>query len=166
MDFKNLLKLFSSISLFIILVPHLFIPVIVSDLNENSNLNSNILYSIHNSGFVWPIPGYNKISSPFGKRNSPTSGASSYHLGIDIPAPPGTNLIAPCNAVVNFIGFKGSGGYTISLKSGNLEFIYHHVSPDYIISKAQNVYSGQVIGQVGPKNVYGVLNNPYKDSKR
>ena len=27
-----------------------------------------------------------------------------------------------------------------------------------------NVKAGQVIGKVGPKNVYGIKNNPYKDS--
>ena len=27
----------------------------------------------------WPIPGYTKVTSPFGKRDSPTAGASSYH---------------------------------------------------------------------------------------
>lgn len=27
-------------------------------------------------------------------------------------------------------------------------------------------YLGEVIGYVGPKNVYGVANNPYKDSNR
>ncbi|HJJ14424.1 MAG TPA: hypothetical protein OIM42_06185 [Clostridiaceae bacterium] len=32
--------------------------------------------------------GYNTISSPFGRRSSPAKGASSFHKGIDIPAPP------------------------------------------------------------------------------
>ena len=32
------------------------------------------------------------------------------------------------------------------------------------VSTNQNVTRGQVIGTVGPKNVYGIQNNPYKDS--
>ena len=170
MSFKNLFKIFLGISTFIIFVPHLFIPVIAT--NEiNSNTNSieekrTISYEIKGSKFLWPIPGYTKISSPFGKRNSPTAGASSFHQGIDIPAPPGTALISPCDATVNSIGFKGSAGFTISLKSSNLEFLYHHVSPNYIVSKGDKVERGQIIGNVGPKNVYGVTGNKYKDSKR
>ena len=61
-------------------------------------------------------------------------------------------------------GFKGSGGYSIILKANNLQFIYHHVSPNYIISIGSLVNAGEIIGQVGPKNVYGVKNNPYTDS--
>ena len=114
--------------------------------------------------FYWPVPGYTRISSYFGKRNSPTAGASSFHQGIDIPAASGTNLVAVFDSVVTFIGFNGSGGYAIHLKNDNLQFIYHHVSPNYIVKVGDNVYSGQIIGQVGPKNVYGVKNNPYEDS--
>lgn len=148
----------------ILLVPILFIPIFPS-ISESSQSNSTISYFImSDSGFYWPIPGYTRISSYFGKRASPTKYASSFHQGIDIPAPAGTNLIAICDAKVIFIGFNGSGGYSINLKSNNLEFIYHHVSPNYMISVNDTVKAGQVIGQVGPKNVYGVANNPYYDS--
>lgn len=50
------------------------------------------------------------------------------------------------------------------LSSDSFTLVYHHVSPHFLVSKGQSVYQGQVIGQVGPKNVYGVSNNPYKDS--
>ena len=59
---------------------------------------------------------------------------------------------------------SGSGGFSITLKSGNLQFIYHHVNPHFIISVGQHVACGQVIGKVGPRNVYGVAGNPYRDS--
>ena len=42
--------------------------------------------------------------------------------------------------------------------------IYAHVSPNYIISINDTIQKGQLIGHVGPKYVYGVPNNPYKDS--
>lgn len=44
-------------------------------------------YYFSSSDYAWPLPGYHTISSPFGLRVSPTSGASRYHSGIDIPAP-------------------------------------------------------------------------------
>ena len=58
--------------------------------------------------FVWPIPGYTSISSYFGKRNSPTAGASSYHQGVDIPAPEGTYLYAIDDGLVTFASW-GAG---------------------------------------------------------
>ena len=52
--------------------------------------------------FCWPIPNHTYISSYFGRRTSPTSGASSYHSGIDIPAKEGTPIYSICSGKVNF----------------------------------------------------------------
>lgn len=165
MSLNNLSKVLIPFLSIILMVPTLFIPTIADNSNlEISTPDITGSFNISSSVFHWPVPGYTRISSYFGKRSSPTAGASSFHQGIDIPAPNGTNLVAIFDGIVSFIGFNGSGGYAIHLKNGNLQFIYHHVSPNYIISVGEHVYSGQVIGQVGPKNVYGVKNNPYKDS--
>ena len=109
------------------------------------------------------LHGYTTINSYFGHRTSPTSGASSYHSGLDIGAPEGSNFIAVTSGTITFTGFLGGGGYTITLTSGNIKFTYCHVSPNYIVKKGDYVVQGQVIGQVGPKNVYGVKGNQYKD---
>lgn len=165
MSLNNLSKTLIPFLSIILIVPSLFIPTIVSNTDleiTNSEIVEN--FDISSSTFHWPVPGYTRISSYFGKRNSPTAGASSFHQGLDIPAPAGTNLVAVFNGTITFIGFNGSGGYAIHIKNNNLEFIYHHVSPNYIIEIGDYVYSGQIVGQVGPKNVYGVTNNPYKDS--
>ena len=111
-----------------------------------------------NENFAWPIPGYTKISSYFGKRFAPTEGASTYHKGIDIPAPEGSALIASCNGEITFTGFLGGGGYTITLTTPeNLKISYCHVSPNYIVSTGDKIQQGQIIGTVGPKYVYGVV---------
>ncbi len=59
----------------------------------------------------------------------------------------------------------GSGGYTITIEStdGLFRFSYCHSSPEFIVSVGQTVKKGEIIGKVGPKNVYGITNNPYKD---
>ena len=165
MSLNNLSKAFIPFISIILIIPSLFIPTITINSNLdiiNPEISGN--FDMLNSSFYWPVPGYTRISSYFGKRNSPTAGASSFHQGIDVPAPSGTNLVAVFNGIVTYIGFNGSGGYAIHIKSDNLQFIYHHVSPNYIIKNGDFVYSGQIIGQVGPKNVYGVQNNPYKDN--
>ena len=63
--------------------------------------------------FVWPLDGYTYISSYFGYRTSPTSGASTYHSGIDIPAPEETTILAVCTGTVTFASWGAGGGYTI-----------------------------------------------------
>lgn len=56
------------------------------------------------------------------------------------------------------------GGYTIVVKNNNIAVSYCHVSPNFVVSKGQNVSAGNIISNVGPKNVYNIINNPYKDS--
>lgn len=128
-----------------------------------SSSNSIISMDISSSGYVWPSPGYTTINSYFGYRTSPTSGASSYHSGLDIGAPEGSKLIAVISGLITFTGFLGGGGYTITLSKDNMKFTYCHVSPTYIVKKGDAVIQGQVIGYVGPKNVYGVKGNQYYD---
>lgn len=107
--------------------------------------------------------GYTKISSYFGKRISPTSGASSSHSGIDIPAPPGSKFIAVQDGEITFAQFLGAGGYTITLSFNNFKVTYCHCDPNFIVKVGDVVKQGQVIGYVGPKNVYGVKGNIYFD---
>lgn len=108
--------------------------------------------------------GFHTITSPFGKRTSPTSGASSNHSGVDIAALEGSTIYSVITGKVTFVGFKGAGGCTITVQNGNLETSYCHVSPNYIISVGDTITSGEKIGNVGPKYVYGIPNNPYHDS--
>ena len=132
---------------------------------SNVDYTSNSVISYKN--FTWPIPGYTSISSFFGKRTSPTTGASSYHSGIDIPAPEGTPLFAIDDGTVYFASWGAGGGYTISYSLQNqpqMQISYCHVSPIMYVSKGDTINKGQVVGTVGPKNVYGILNNQYKDS--
>lgn len=143
-----------------------FIPFIpgIENIDLNSISSSNISFGIDTTGFAWPTPGYKTITSEFGYRRAPTSGASTYHSGIDIAAPTGSNIIATFSGVVSYTGFYGAGGFTVIVKNDNLSAEYCHVSPQFIVRVGQTVKKGQIIAKVGPKNVYGVSNNPYRDS--
>lgn len=69
--------------------------------SENSEFLENPTFHYNsNSIFSWPLFGYYTISSKFGYRVSPTTGASSYHSGIDIPAPEGTKIYSISNGKV------------------------------------------------------------------
>ena len=107
--FNSLNKFFILHIIFIIFISIFFVPIFyVSDAfykNPSSYDNSITLSSDY---FIWPIPGYTTISSYFGKRNSPTAGASNYHLGLDIPAPEGTYIYAIDDGIVTFASW-GAG---------------------------------------------------------
>lgn len=135
-----------------------YISTYVLDSNQSKYL------SISNSDIVWPVPGYNNITSNFGYRKSPTFGAGSYHGGIDIAVPTGSNIISSTSGIVSYLGFYDANGFTVKVESGNLVFIYSHISPNFLVYVGQSVSKGQIIAKVGPKNVYGITNNPYKDS--
>ena len=159
-------KLLYSIIILTIFISIFFIPIIQnSNFTYHTNTQKEIInFNPNTFGFIWPIPGYTQISSPFGKRNAPTSGASSFHYGTDIPAPEGTKLIAIHDGEITFRSFLGAGGYTITLSFNNYKISYCHVSPNFIVSVGDIVKQGQVIGYVGPKYVYGVAGNNYTDS--
>lgn len=157
------LKRFIFIIIFIIIFICIFFIPFLPSYSISTPIDQNFTIDISSSGYAWPSPGYTTINSYFGYRTSPTAGASSYHSGLDIGAPEGAKLIAVTSGKITFASFLGGGGYTITLTSGNIKFTYCHVSPYYIVKKGDYVTQGQVIGYVGPKNVYGVKGNQYKD---
>jgi len=164
-SFFNSFKIILSLLIFLIIfISCFFGPSIISGSYSDINV-PHFSFNI-NDEYIWPSPGYTTITSYFGRRTSPTAGATSYHKGLDIGAPTGSFLVAVCDGEITFTGFLGGGGYTITLTSGNMKFTYCHVSPDYIVKTGDIVKKGDVIGQVGPKNVYGVPGNQYKDENR
>ena len=144
-SFKNLGKLFSVLILFVLLICFLFIPTINASHLSSNSINESYSFSISTDEYIWPIPGYTSFTSYFGKRFSPTSGASSYHKGIDIGAPQGTRLVAVTSGKITFTGFLGGGGYTITLTNGDMKFTYCHVSPHYIVQEGDIIQKGQII---------------------
>ena len=160
----NINKTIKLIIILTIIVSIFYIPINVLAKNEIKEHEKGTIIEMGKNGVAWPIPGYTRISSNFGKRVAPTSGASTFHKGIDIPAPEGTALIAVEDGVITFTGFLGGGGYTITLSFNNFKVSYCHVSPNYIVSKNDEVHKGDIIGYVGPKYVYNVPGNQYKDA--
>lgn len=158
-SFFKLFYIFFAILIFcVIFISCFFGPNILCNSSYNSD---DFYYSFDlNDKYVWPTPGYTTITSYFGYRNLPTAGATTYHAGLDIGAPKGTKLVAICDGKITFTGFLGGGGYTITLSINNMKITYCHVSPSYIVKKGDIVKKGQVIGFVGPKNVYGVPRKP------
>lgn len=130
-----------------------------------NNSNFENIYELDSTNFYWPLLNNHNITSYFGKRISPINGASSSHSGIDIAATEGTPIYNCISGKVIFTGFKGAGGYTLTIENNTYTISYCHISPNYLYKVGDFVNKENIIANVGPKNVYNVINNPYKDSR-
>lgn len=113
---------------------------------EMSQQVSNV---VSESGFMWPLPGHNTLSSLFGKRIHPITGKPNNHTGIDIPAPSGTAIRASKSGVVITSNYNGSyGNYVVVAHSDGTSTLYAHMSRRNA-AKGQTVKQGATIGYVG-----------------
>lgn len=97
--------------------------------------------------FIYPVNG--RISSNFGYRIHPISGASRLHAGMDIAAGTGTPIGAAGAGTVIYAGWRGGYGNCIMIDhGGGIVTLYGHQS-SLASSVGQQVSQGQVIGYVG-----------------
>lgn len=100
--------------------------------------------------FTWPLPGYTRISSPFGMRWHPVIGGNRFHNGIDLPAPKGTKIVAANDGTVIKKQYSSSwGNHVIIDHGGGKVTLYAHASAFANISVGQKVSKGQTIAYVG-----------------
>lgn len=122
---------------------------------NNSSSNSNSSSSSSGSGrisMVWPCAS-TRVTSGFGKRNSPTAGASTYHKGIDIGASTGTAIYAAASGTVTEAGYSSSrGNYVVIYHSNGVSTAYMHCSALYV-SSGDKVSQGQTIAAVGSTGI-------------
>lgn len=106
------------------------------------------------SGGSWRVPcSYKMMSSPFGYRTSPTSGASTYHQGVDLAADAGTPIYASRGGTVTTATYSSSAGNYVSINHGDgFSSIYMHMT-NFIVSAGQSVSQGQCIGYVGSTGI-------------
>lgn len=122
-----------------------------TDSGGSSGNNSNSGVTV---GSSWLVPcSYKKLTSPFGLRESPTTGASTYHQGVDLSANAGTPIVASRGGTVTIAGYSNSAGYYVTINHGDgFSSIYMHMT-NYIVSSGQKVNQGQTIGYVGKTGI-------------
>ena len=99
---------------------------------------------------VWPVPSSMTITSRYGNRSDPFTGATAYHSGIDIDGfnKAGNPIIAAdSGTVVTASSNSGYGNYVI-LDHGGMKTVYAHMS-GFAVSTGQTVSQGQTIGYLG-----------------
>ena len=106
------------------------------------------------SGAVWLVPcSYRKLTSPFGNREQPTAGASTYHEGVDLAGPEGTPIYATRAGVVTTARNSSSGGNYVTINHGDgFSSSYLHLR-NYVVSRGQAVSAGQLIGYMGSTGI-------------
>lgn len=103
--------------------------------------------------FVWPCPSSTRVTSDYGTRVVPTSGASSNHKGIDIGAAGGADIVAAADGTVKAASYSSAAGnYVMIDHGGGLYTVYMHAS-SLLVSPGQTVTAGQVIAKVGSTGI-------------
>ena len=107
------------------------------------------VYEGNVTGFIWPCPGYTRISSYFGPRPQPVPGASTNHKGVDLAAPYGAAILAAAAGKVTTSTYSNSAGNYVVIAHGNgMSTVYMHAS-SLLVSVGETVSQGQVIAKVG-----------------
>ncbi|MDD4089280.1 MAG: peptidoglycan DD-metalloendopeptidase family protein [Tissierellia bacterium] len=98
---------------------------------------------------MWPLPGYYRVTSPYGGRSHPITGVWSNHGGTDIWAPYGTDILSSNDGVVIFAGYHYSyGNYVIVDHGGGIATLYAHCSK-LLAWEGQAVSKGDPVAKIG-----------------
>ncbi len=113
---------------------------------------ANASGGVFNGTFIWPVPGYNNVTSPFGWRTHPIWGTKNYHRGIDISSwgISGKPIVAsaPGQVVIATYGHSSYGNYVGISHGSGYTTLYAHAS-SLAVKVGDYVKAGQTIGYVG-----------------
>jgi len=133
-------------------VPPTTAPVAGSTNNSTgSNTSSGGTGGSYSGGWVVPCS-YTSITSPFGYRQSPTSGASTYHQGVDLDTGTGWSVVATRAGTAYTAYGSAAGNYVTIDHHDGFKSIYMHLN-GFAISNGTNVSAGQLIGYTGSTGV-------------
>lgn len=98
---------------------------------------------------IWPVPGYTGITSEYGMRVHPITGAYKLHTGVDIGAPMGASFVAAANGIVSKATYNPAYGKMVIIDhGGGVQTLYAHGS-EIIAQVGQTVVAGDEVLKVG-----------------
>lgn len=122
---------------------------LIAEYRKYGQIQDSLPKSYQEGKMAWPVPGYNRISSPFGNRIHPIFKTKKMHTGVDIPAPSGVPLVSADDGTVIHSGGMGGYGNTIMVDhGGGVVTLYAHNST-LIAKKGQKVKKGDLIAKIG-----------------
>lgn len=113
---------------------------------ESLLMDRNLTASVTPSG--WPARG-GWISSRYGPRADPFTGALSNHDGIDIAAGMGTPILAMADGVVSWSGDRSGYGITVEITHGQGYTTRYAHAQAALVNVGDRVIKGQPIAKVG-----------------
>lgn len=131
-------------------------------IKPNSNISYSIIFPklIGNKLYLYPVfseyilpiaenDQYLYISSPYGERLHPTTKKKSFHTGIDLAAPIGTDIYASVDGEVIESKYSSGYGFYVIIRhyDGRLT-LYAHCN-EILVKEGDKVKQGQVIAKVG-----------------
>ena len=135
----------------------------VNNLSEDSVLKAGInlflpgaeldkfaLAEINGDLFRKPIRSWYYISSYYGWRPSPFTGARSWHNGLDMACPAGTTIYSAMDGTVESAGWSNVYGNYVRIKhhSGYVTLYGHMLKPSNM-KKGRSYPAGSIVGYVG-----------------
>ena len=90
-----------------------------------------------------------RLSSPFGFRTHPISGAPDFHTGVDLAAAEGTRIFAAEDGTVIESRYDDAYGNFIKIDHGNGYYTYYGHCSERIAQTGMRVRGGDVIALVG-----------------
>ena len=98
---------------------------------------------------TWPIPGYDGITSEYGMRVHPITGAYKLHTGMDVGAPIGASFVAAANGIVSKATYNTAYGNMVIIDhGGGVQTLYAHGS-EIVVQLGQTVAAGDEVLKVG-----------------
>jgi murein DD-endopeptidase MepM/ murein hydrolase activator NlpD len=89
------------------------------------------------------------VSSPFGVRRDPFTGARRFHAGADLDAPEGSSVYAAASGLIVYAGHQGGYGKQVVVDHGDgVRTHYSHLS-SILVSPGHMVEEGDAIAYVG-----------------
>lgn len=99
--------------------------------------------------FLWPVPGYTRVSSAFGMRTHPITGVYKLHTGTDISAPYGATFVAANDGLVTKADFNTAYGNMVVIDhGGGISTLYAHGS-EILVQVGDTIKQGTPVLKVG-----------------
>ena len=100
--------------------------------------------------YVWPLENADAaVNDSFGWQEHPVSRTVSFHAGIDLDAPAGSNVLAVADGTVLKAEYHEAYGYFIQLEhEDGIQTLYAHLQ-ELLAAPGDTVKQGQIIGLSG-----------------